>query len=77
MITTIQIHENVKRELDRLKESRKETYEELIMRLMEFAEIQKRKQISLMIEGCKEMAGESLKISKEFENIGSNRDWEW
>lgn len=80
MITTIQIHEDVKRDLDKMKESQKETYEEIITRLMGFVEMQRRKQVSLMIEGCKEMAGESLKISREFEaieSIESNLDWEW
>jgi hypothetical protein len=31
----------------------------------------------LLIEGCKEMAEESLKITKEFEAIEEDFDWEW
>jgi len=31
----------------------------------------------LMIEGCIEMAEESLKITKEFEAIDEDFDWEW
>jgi hypothetical protein len=30
-----------------------------------------------MIEGCKEMAEENLKITKEFEAIEDLDDWEW
>ena len=66
MITSIQIHEKVKEELDALKESDKESYEEVIKKLMEFAEKQKRMQIELLIMGYKEMAQESLSITKEW-----------
>jgi len=31
----------------------------------------------LLIEGCKEMAEENIKITKEFEAIGESFDWEW
>ena len=75
MITTIQIHEKVKIALDRLKED-KESYEEVILKLMEKAEIEKRKKKELLIEGYKEMAEESLKITKEFEAI-DDYDWGW
>jgi predicted CopG family antitoxin len=76
MITTIQINESVKNELDKLK-SDKETYEQVILELMNIAEKCKREQEDLLIEGCKEMAGENLKITKEFEAIEDFRDWEW
>lgn len=76
MITTIQLDESVKKALDRIKES-KETYEMVILNLLRFADEQKRRQEELMIEGCKEMAEESLKITKEFEAIEDLRDWEW
>ncbi len=66
MITTIQLNENVKNALDRLK-SNKETYEEVIINLMRLAEKNKREQEELLIEGYKEMAEESLKIAKEWE----------
>lgn len=66
MITTIQIRDNVKNELDKLKE-KNQSYEEVILNLMKLAEKCKRNQEELLIEGCKEMAGESLKISKEWE----------
>ena len=75
-ITTIQIRENVKNALDRMK-SNKETYEEVIINLMKIAEKFKREQEDLLIEGCKVMAEESLKITKEFEAIENLDDWEW
>ncbi len=77
MISTIQIRDNVKKELDKLKENNKETYEEIILKLMQLVEKHKREQEELLIEGYKEMAEESLKITKEFEAIEDLRDWEW
>jgi len=76
MVTTIQLNENVKNALDRLK-SNKETYEQVIITLMKIAEKCKREQEALLIEGCKVMAEESLKITKEFEAIENLDDWEW
>lgn len=40
-------------------------------------EKQKRKQEELLIEGAKETAEESLKITKEFEAIEEDFDWKW
>ena len=76
MVTTIQLNDNVKKALDRMK-SNKETYEQVILNLMKIAEKCKREQEQLLIEGCKEMAEESLKITKEFEAIENLDDWEW
>ena len=76
MVTTIQINENVKNELDRLK-SDKETYEQVILELMYIAERCKREQEELLIEGCKEMYDDMLKINKEWEDIDAEIDWEW
>lgn len=76
MVTTIQLNENVKKALDRMKEN-KQTYEEVILNLMKIAEKQKREQEKLLIEGYKEMTKESLKINKEFEAIEEDFDWEW
>lgn len=75
-ITTIQIREKVKNQLDKLKIN-KESYEEIIINLMKIVEKQKREQEQLLIEGYKEMAEESLKITKEFEAIEEDFDWEW
>mgnify|MGYP001570405693 CR=1 FL=1 len=66
MVTTIQLNESVKKALDRMK-SKKETYEDVILTLMKTAEKCRREQKELLIEGCKEMAEESLRIAKEWE----------
>jgi len=76
MITTIQIRENVKNQLDKLKKD-KETYEEIILRMMAFVEECKRRDKQLLIEGCKEMAKDSLRITEEWEVVDSEIDWEW
>ena len=76
MITTIQIHKKVKDELDILK-TENESYEEIILSLMKNVEKQKREQEQLLIEGYKEMAKESLKMTKEFETIEEDFDWKW
>lgn len=77
MITTIQINHEVKEALNQMKETGKESYEEIILKMMQIIEEQKRKREELMIEGCKEMAEENLKITKEFEAIEDFRDWKW
>ena len=76
MVTTIQLNENVKNALDRMK-TNKETYEEVIVNMINQIDEQKRKHIELMIEGAKETAEESSKINKEFEAIEKDFDWEW
>jgi len=76
-ITTIQIHEDVKEELAQFKEKSNESYEEIILKLIKHIEKEKRQKRDLMIEGCKEMAEDSLKITKEWEATDSRLDWEW
>jgi len=79
MITTIQIRENVKNQLERLKQAN-QTYEEVIIRLIQDAELQKRKQEELLIEGYKEMAEDSLRIAKEWEGTlmdGLDKNERW
>lgn len=76
MITTIQLNESVKNALDGLK-TNKETYEQVILNLMRIAEKNKRGQEHLLIEGCKVMAEENKKITKEFETIEDLDNWKW
>ena len=76
MVTTIQLNENVKNALDKLKNN-KETYEEVIINLMNLADTCKRNQEDLLIEGCKAMAEENLKITEKFEAIENLNDWKW
>lgn len=76
MVTTIQLSEQVKRSLDHMKETGKETYEEVIVSMMQKVDEQKRRQRMLLIEGCKEMATDSLQMLKEFEHADAEIDWE-
>ena len=76
MVTTIQLNENVKKALDRMKNN-KETYEEVILNLMKIAEKCKREQKQLLIEGCRVMAKDMIEINKEWETADSDIDWEW
>ncbi len=76
MVTTIQLNKNVKNALDRLK-SKKETYEETIVKMMDQLEKQRRQKKELIIEGYKKMAEKSIKITKEFEAIEEDFDWKW
>lgn len=76
MITTIQLSENVKKSLEEMKEN-EESYEEVIVKIINKVKNDKKKIEELLIEGCEEMADESLKITKEFEAIEDFKNWEW
>jgi hypothetical protein len=81
MVTTIQLSESTKNHLTNLRNSNKQTYEEIIINLLQLAEIQKRKRKDLLIQECKEMAEENLKIAKEGEcalmdGLDKNERWE-
>ena len=79
MVTTIQLNENVKKILDGLKDG-KETYEEVILKIINNLEEQKRKNVDFMIEGAKETAEESLKITKRWEGAlldGLDKNEKW
>ena len=75
-ITSIQIRENVKNQLDRIKTIR-QSYEEVIVNLLKETEEKRRNEKELLIEGCKEMAVESLKITKDWETTDASLDWKW
>lgn len=77
MITTIQIRENVKNQLDKIKQSERQTYEEVILSLLKIVETQKRRQEALLREGCKVMAEENLRICKEWESTDATLDWDF
>ena len=64
--TTIQIHKEAKKELDKLKEYDRETYEDVIMKLVKVFRAQKAKQMTKMVEGYKEMGEDSKKIVKDW-----------
>ena len=44
----------------------------IVLKLIEKAELQRVSQEKLMIEGCKEMAGESLKVLKDWSATETN-----
>ena len=76
-ITTIQIRQNVKRELERLKEKSNESYEDVIVKLIDERGKRASEQEKLMIEGCKEMYEDMKRIAKEWEVADADLDWEW
>lgn len=76
MVTSIQLNETVKKDLDRFRNG-KETYESIILGLMKMVKNYRISQEQLMKEGYEEMAEENLKIEKEFERVEDSRDWEW
>jgi hypothetical protein len=77
MVSTIQLHENVKKEPNRMKRKANESYEDIIVRLIRLVESQKREREELMVEGCKEMAEDNLRIVREWEILDNDMDWEW
>ena len=79
MITTIQLNESVKKELDKLKAG-KETYEEVIINLISKVDNDKRKREELLKEEALEFAEDMLKISKEWEGTlmdGLDKNEKW
>ena len=77
MVTTIQVSDKLKNTLSLMKESSSQSYEQVILQIIRTLEEQKRKHVDFMIEGAKETAEESLKITREFEAIEEDFDWEW
>ena len=73
MITTIQIHTDVKMQLDKLKKNRNLSYEDVILELITYSEKEKRKQHNLLVEGYRKWAGESKNITKEWSE--TEEDW--
>ncbi|MEK6811444.1 MAG: hypothetical protein AABX96_02970 [Nanoarchaeota archaeon] len=78
-ITTIQLRENVKQELENLKTKKNDSYEDVIVRLIDDSSIKKDKIKKLLIEQCKEMYDFDLKVVKEWENTDKemNKYIEW
>lgn len=80
MITTIQVSDKLKNTLSLMKDSRNQSYEQVILQIIKTLEEQKRKNIGLMIEGAKETAEESLKIDREWEGTlmdGLDKNEKW
>ena len=64
--TTIQIHPESKKELESLREHKRETYEDIIMKLVSKVKSQETEVVTALISGYKEMAEDSLNIAKEW-----------
>jgi predicted CopG family antitoxin len=77
MITSIQIHKDVKQALYRMKTSPRESYEDIIVRMMKIINNNKKDHEKLMKEGCIAMADESKKLAEEWLEVSTNADWEW
>jgi len=77
MITSIQLHENTKQELENLKEDNGESYEDVIIKLIDTLDKQKREEETLLIEGYTTMADESRTITKSFTTADEELPWDW
>ncbi len=79
MASSIQLGHKVKETLASYRTSPRQSYEDIILHLIAEVEKNKRKKEELLIEGCKEMAEESLKICKEWEHLDRevDSDLEW
>lgn len=80
MITTIQIRKNVKDILDGLKEKNNESYEDVIVKLIDERAEKKEELEKLLREECEEMREENLRINKEWEVTlmdGLDKDENW
>jgi len=76
MTTTIQISHNVKEILKSMKTG-KETYEQIIFNMINEIKKRKTEQEEFLIEGCKEMAEDSLRICEEFKYVDVEVGCEW
>lgn len=80
MVTTIQLNEDVKMALDRLKSKSKRTYEDVIVNLIDKADNDKKNMEELLKEEALEFAEESLRIAKEWEGTlmdGLDKNEKW
>ena len=78
MVTTIQLNEDVKKELDSMKFG-KQTYEDVIVKLINEKVKQKKEFEKLIKEECEEFAEEYMKITEEFKHADAemNKYIEW
>ncbi len=74
MLTTIQLNETVKMQLNRMKNTNKQTYEDVIVEMINKLEKQKRKKINLLKEGYREMQKEIILVNKEWSSVDA--DWD-
>lgn len=72
MITTIQITNELKGELQKYKKSSKDTYEDVIKKLILEKKNSKIYENNILREGYEEIYGLSKEINEDFENIDLN-----
>lgn len=76
-ISTIQLNENVKRMLAEMKEKSSDSYENIIVKLIEEKKKNKKELAMLLKEQCEEMYGTDIEIAKEWDGTlldGLNSD---
>lgn len=77
-ISTIQLREKIKQALDKLKQKPNESYEEVIISLINYKD--KKDIKKLLKEQCIEMYEEDLKIAKEWDSTlmdGLDKNEKW
>ena len=74
VITTIQLNDEIKRALSRLKQNERDTYEDVIVRMMREARRRRNKSIDLLEEGYREMARTSIETTQEWSAAESTWD---
>lgn len=73
MSTTIQISESLREKLISVKQDKKETYEEIISKLLKNFERKKQEEENLLKEGYMEMYEDLITLDKEWE--GAQSEW--
>ena len=74
MVTTIQLHEDIKFALSKMKRSANETYEEVIIRLIKMVNQEKKNKEILLRQGYKEMADLNTQINNEWSSADTGWD---
>jgi len=73
MITTIQLNDDVKMALSKMKISNKETYEDVIVRMIKQIDESKNDKVDILKKGYEEMSQTSSSINDEW----SSADKQW
>ena len=74
MLTTIQLHKSIVRQLLEFRENQKETYEDVITKLIAQARCRDADEKQLLKEGYVEMAKETKKINEEWKAADASWD---
>jgi hypothetical protein len=74
MVTTIQLGEDIKSELSRLKFSSNDTYEDVIVELIESVRSKEREKIELLKEGYSLWSKELSKLNDDWSQVEEGWD---